>query len=164
MLVSIVVAAAQNNVIGRGNDLPWRLPDDLKRFKAVTLGKPIIMGRKTYVSIGRPLPQRPNIVISRQPGFEAPGCIVVPSIDAAFAAAGNAAEAMVIGGAEIFAQVMARTDRIYLTRVHANIDGDTYFPAIVSDDWIELESEYHPADDRHAFPFTFLQLRRAYVV
>ncbi|MFO7306442.1 MAG: type 3 dihydrofolate reductase [Gammaproteobacteria bacterium] len=164
MLVSIIVAAAQNNVIGRGNDLPWRLPDDLKRFKALTLGKPVIMGRKTYVSIGRPLPQRHNIVISRQPGLTLPDCTVVSSLDAALAAAGDAAEAMVIGGAEIFAQVLPRTDRIYLTRVHANVEGDTFFPELVSEDWIELDSEYHPADDRHAFPFTFLQLRRAHIV
>ncbi|SRR5690606_10632652 len=164
MLVSIIVAAAQNNVIGRGNDLPWRLPDDLKRFKALTLGKPVIMGRKTYVSIGRPLPQRHNIVISRQPGLTLRDCTVVSSLDAALAAAGDAAEAMVIGGAEIFAQVLPRTDRIYLTRVHANVEGDTFFPELVSEDWIELDSEYHPADDRHAFPFTFLQLRRAHIV
>lgn len=164
MLVSIIVAAAQNNVIGRGNDLPWRLPDDLKRFKALTLGKPVIMGRKTYVSIGRPLPQRHNIVISRQPGLTLPDCTVVSSLDGALAAAGDAAEAMVIGGAEIFAQVLPRTDRIYLTRVHANVEGDTFFPELVSEDWIELDSEYHPADDRHAFPFTFLQLRRAHIV
>ncbi len=164
MLVSIVVAIAQNNVIGRGNDLPWRLPDDLKRFKALTIGKPVIMGRKTYESIGRPLPERTNIVISRQADFAADGCTVVRSIDEALAAASDAPEAMVIGGAEIFREVLPRTDRFYLTRIHADVPGDTIFPDLVLDDWIELESEYHPADDRHAYAFTFLKLRKAYVV
>lgn len=164
VLVSLVVAAAQNNVIGRGNDLPWHLPDDLKRFKALTIGKPIIMGRKTYASIGRPLPGRTNIVISRQTQFAAEGCTAVTSLEAALAAAGDASEAMVIGGAEIFRQALPRADRLYLTRVHADVPGDTFFPSLVSDDWIEVESEYHPADDRHAFAFTFLELRRAYVV
>lgn len=164
MLVSIVVAAAQNNVIGRGNDLPWRLPDDLKRFKALTIGKPIIMGRKTYASIGRPLPERTNIVVSRQVGFTADGCMVVRSVDEALATVSNAPEVMVIGGAEIFRELLPRTDQLYLTRIHADIPGDTTFPDLVLDDWIELESEYHPADDRHAYAFTFLKLRKAYVV
>lgn len=164
VLVSLVVAAAQNNVIGRGNDLPWHLPDDLKRFKAVTLGKPIIMGRKTYASIGRPLPGRTNIVISRQTQFAAEGCTTVTSLEEALAAAGDTSEAMVIGGAEIFRQALPRADQLYLTRVHADVPGDTFFPDLVLDDWIELGSEYHPADDRHAFAFTFLRLRRAYVV
>lgn len=136
MLVSIVVAAAENNVIGRGNGLPWRLPDDLKRFKALTIGKPVIMGRKTYESLGRPLPNRPNIVISRQPGFAAEGCTVVGSLEEALAAAETAPEAAVIGGAEIFRQVLPRADLLYLTRVHADVPGDTYFPDIVPDDWI----------------------------
>ena len=164
MLVSIVVAAAENNVIGRGNDLPWRLPDDLKRFKSVTIGKPIVMGRKTYESIGRPLPERKNIVISRQVGFVAEGCTTARSLAEALAAAGDVPEVMVIGGAEIFRVALPRTDQLYFTRIHADIPGDTHFPDIVMDDWIELESDYHPADDRHAFAFTFLKLRKAYVV
>src|SRR5690606_30387326 len=107
-----------NNVIGRGNDLPWRLPDDLKRFKSLTIGKPIIMGRKTYESIGRPLPGRTNIVISRQVGFSAEGCTAVTSLDEALTVAGDAPEVMVIGGAEIFRQALPRTDQLYLTRIH----------------------------------------------
>ncbi len=164
MLLSIVVAAAENNVIGQGNALPWRLPDDLKRFKALTLGKPILMGRKTYTSIGKPLPGRTNIVITRQSDFRAEGCIVVSSIDAALDAAGSVPEVAAIGGADLYRQILPRTDLIYLTRVHADIEGDTYFPDIVWDDWIELESEYHPADDRHSYAFTFLKLRRPYVL
>ncbi len=164
MLVSIVVAAAENNVIGRGNDLPWRLPDDLKRFKSLTIGKPIVMGRKTHESIGRPLPERKNIVISRQVGFVAEGCTTVSSLDAALAAAGDVPEVMVIGGAEIFREALPRADQLYFTRIHADVPGDTHFPDIVMEDWTELESDYHPADDRHAFAFTFLKLRKACVV
>ncbi len=164
MLLSIVVAAAENDVIGDGNGLPWRLPDDLKRFKAVTFGKPVLMGRKTYESIGKPLVGRRNIVVSRQCGLSIEGCVVVSSIDEAAAAAGSAQEVMVIGGAELYRQILPRVDLIYLTRVHAEVHGDTRFPPIVWDDWIELESEYHEADERHAHAFTFLKLARSYVV
>jgi dihydrofolate reductase len=164
MLLSIVVAAAQNDVIGDRNALPWRLPDDLKRFKAITLGKPVLMGRRTFESIGKPLPGRSNIVISRQAGLQIDGCVAVNSIDQALVAAGSAPEVMVIGGAELYRQILPRTDVIYLTRVHAEIAGDTQFPHVVWDDWIELESEYHPADERHAHAFTFLKLARSYVV
>lgn len=164
MLVSIVVAISANNVIGRGDALPWRLPDDLKRFKALTTGKPIVMGRKTYLSIGKPLPNRTNIVISRHPDFRADGCIVVHSIEEALAAAGNVPEVMIIGGAEIYRQILPRTDVIHLTRVHAEVPGDTFFPEVVWEDWIERDSEYHRADERHEHPFTFLKLTRSYVV
>lgn len=164
MLICIVVAAAQNDVIGDHNALPWRLPDDLKRFKALTIGKPVLMGRKTYESIGKPLPDRPNIVISRQPGLAIPGCSVVGSLDEALEEAGSAPELMVIGGAQLYRQVLPRTDVIYLTRVHAEIPGDTRFPSIVWDDWSEEQSEYHPADERHAHAFSFLKLTRSYVV
>lgn len=164
MLICLVVAAAQNDVIGDRNALPWRLPDDLKRFKAITVGKPVLMGRKTYESIGRPLPDRPNIVISRQPDLAIPGCAVVGSLDEAIEAAGDAPELMVIGGAELYRQVLPRADVIFLTRVHADVPGDTRFPPIVWDDWNEVHSEYHPADERHAHAFTFLKLARSYVV
>lgn len=162
MVVSIVVAVAANNVIGQGYELPWRLPDDLKRFKAITLGKPVIMGRKTFESIGKPLPGRTNIVISRQPDFIAEGCTVVRSIEEALSAT-DAPEVMVIGGAEIYRQVLPRVDNIYLTRVHAEVPGDIEFPSVVWDDWIERESEYHAADERHAYPFTFLKLARLHL-
>jgi dihydrofolate reductase len=163
MLLSIVVAAAENNLIGDRDRLPWRLPDDLKRFKSLTMGKPIVMGRKTCASIGKPLPGRKNIVVSRH-GFQSEGCVAAASLEQALQAAEPAPEVMVIGGAEIYRQVLPMTDVIYLTRVHAEIPGDTYFPDIVWDDWMEVESEYHPADDRHAFAFTFLKLTRTYVV
>jgi dihydrofolate reductase len=161
MLVSIVVAMAENNVIGRGNELPWRLPDDLKRFKALTLGKPIVMGRKTYESIGKPLPGRTNIVISRQPDYRADGCVNVASIDEALTAI-DAPEIAVIGGAEIYRQVLPRTDIIYLTRVHADVSGDVHFPELEWDEWQECEREHHPADERHAYAFTFLKLARSH--
>jgi dihydrofolate reductase len=163
MLLSIVVAAAENNLIGDRDRLPWRLPDDLKRFKSLTMGKPTVMGRKTYASIGKPLPGRKNIVVSRH-DFQSDGCVAAASIEQALQAAEPAPEVMVIGGAEIYRQVLPMTDVIYLTRVHAEIPGDTYFPDIVWDDWMEVESEYHPTDDRHAFAFTFLKLTRTYVV
>jgi dihydrofolate reductase len=163
MLLSIVVAAAENNLIGDQDRLPWRLPDDLKRFKSLTMGKPIVMGRKTYASIGKPLPGRKNIVVSRH-DFQSEGCVAAASIEQALQTAEPALEVMVIGGAEIYRQVLPMTDVIYLTRVHAEIPGDTYFPDIVWDDWMEVESEYHAADDRHAFAFTFLKLTRSYVV
>jgi dihydrofolate reductase len=163
MLLSIVVAAAENNLIGDRDRLPWRLPDDLRRFKSLTMGKPIVMGRKTYASIGKPLPGRKNIVVSRH-DFQSEGCVAAASIEQALQAAEPAPEVMVIGGAEIYRQVLPMTDVIYLTRVHAEIPGDTYFPDIIWDDWMEVESEYHASDDRHAFAFTFLKLTRSYVL
>ncbi len=128
MKIAIVVAMAANRVIGRDNQLPWHLPADLKHFKQLTLGKPVVMGRKTYASIGRPLPERTNIVVTRDRDYEAPGCVVVHSLDEALAAAGEAAEVMVIGGAGIYRQVLPRTDTLYLTEVHAEFEGDTLFP------------------------------------
>jgi dihydrofolate reductase len=160
MRLSFVVAAAENGVIGNGNQLPWRLPDDLKRFKAITMGKPILMGRKTYESIGKPLPGRTNIVLSRRPDLILPGCIVVDSISAAVAAAGDAAELAVIGGAEVYAQALPSADLIHLTRVHAAIEGDAIFPKLSSREWSERLIEQHPADERHAYEFSFIELER----
>lgn len=158
--LSLVVAAAENSVIGRGNALPWRLPDDLRRFKALTLGKPVVMGHRTYQSIGRPLPERSNIVVSRQPALAIAGCIVVPSIEAALAAAQPAAEIMIIGGAQLYEQTLPRASTIHLTRVHARLDGDVRLPALAAQEWREVASEYHPADERHAYAFTYLHLER----
>jgi dihydrofolate reductase len=160
MRVSFVVAAAENGVIGHGNQLPWRLPDDLKRFKALTLGKPVLMGRKTFESIGKPLPGRTNIVISRRSGFMLPGCVVVNSLPQALAAAAGAQELAVIGGADIYAQALSSADVIHLTRVHANIPGDAVFPTLDATQWTERLIERHPADDRHAFAFSFIELER----
>ena len=126
-MISLIVAASTNNAIGIRGDLPWRLSDDLKRFKAVTMGKPIIMGRKTWDSIGRPLPGRQNIVITRQPGFSAEGCDVVASVAEAVAIAGDVDEVMVIGGSQIYELALPSADRIYLTRVHARARGRCVF-------------------------------------
>lgn len=159
-MLAIIVAVADNGVIGNSNQLPWRLPDDLKRFKALSLGKPIVMGRKTYDSIGRPLPGRLNVVISRQPGLEIPGCTVVTSIDEAIAAAHPAPEIVIVGGADIYRQVLPRVQVIHLTRVHANVAGDVVFPELKEQEWREVAKEYHPADERHAHAFTFSTLER----
>lgn len=159
-MLSIIVAVADNGVIGSGNQLPWRLPDDLKRFKALSIGKPIVMGRKTFDSIGRPLPGRLNVVISRQPGLDIPGCRVVRSIDEAIAAAQPAPEIVIVGGADIYRQVLPQVQIIHLTRVHASVDGDVVFPELQERQWREVAKEYHPADERHAHAFTFSTLQR----
>ena len=153
--LTIIVAVAENGVIGSGNQLPWRLPDDLKRFKALSLGKPMIMGRKTYDSIGRPLPGRLNIVVSRRGDLQIPGCTVVTSLTEAIAAAGAVDEIVIIGGADIYRQVLPRVQTIHLTRVHATVPGDVHFPELAANEWRELATEYHPADERHAHAFTF---------
>jgi dihydrofolate reductase len=160
MNVSIVVAAAENGVIGSANQLPWRLPDDMKWFRSLTLGKPVVMGRRTFESMGRPLRDRTNIVVSRQPGLHLDGCIVVDSLSAAFDAAASAPEIMVIGGAEIYRQVLASTTTVYLTRVHARVEGDVHFPELAAGEWVEAQSQYHPADERHAYAFSFVTLQR----
>jgi dihydrofolate reductase len=160
MRISFVVAASDNDVIGAGNRLPWRLPDDLKRFKALTLGKPVLMGRKTYDSIGKPLPGRLNIVISRQPGLAIDGVVTAQSIEGALAAADNAPEVMVIGGAQIYRELLPRTHTIHLTRVHTTLAGDAFLPLLASHEWREVDRAPHPADDRHAHPFTYVTLER----
>ncbi len=159
-LVSIIVATDERGAIGRDGGLPWRLPDDLKRFKVLTMGKPVVMGRKTWDSIGRPLPGRHNIVISRQVGFEVPGVTVVPSIDDALIVAGDVPEICIIGGAEIYRLALPRADVIHLTRVHAVVDADTYFPALGAGEWDELQVESHSADERHAYAYSCIELRR----
>lgn len=160
MSISLIVAVADNGVIGVQNGLPWRLPEDLKRFKALTMGKPIVMGRKTFDSIGKPLPGRTNIVITRQPGLSLPGCVVVASLPAAIAAAGEAEEIMIIGGAEIYRQALPAAQRLYLTQVHARIDGDAVFPPLDAQQWRELSREDYPADEHHAHAYSFVILTR----
>jgi dihydrofolate reductase len=159
--LSLVVAASENDVIGRDNALPWHLPADLKHFKAITMGKPIVMGRKTYDSIGRPLPGRLNIVISRNRALRIPGVEVVGSFDEALARAGNAPEVAVIGGAELFRSALPLARRIYFTRVHANVEGETKFPQLDPKQWREVDRSHHPADERHAYAMTFTTLNRA---
>ena len=151
---------ARNRVIGRDNQLPWRLPADLAYFKRVTMGHPIIMGRRTYESIGRPLPGRLNIVVSRTPQFGAPGCTVVPSLADAWRAAGDAEEVCVIGGTSIFAEALPAADRIHLTEVEAEVPGDTWFPEFDRGEWTEREVERHAPDERHAYPFRIVVLER----
>lgn len=160
MLLTVVVAIAENGVIGTGNQLPWRLPDDLKRFKALTMGKPIVMGRKTYESIGRPLPGRKNIIITRQAEMQIEGCVVVDSIAAALVAAEPADEVILGGGGDLYAQLITRVSTIHLTRVHVTLEGDVYFPALDPRDWQTTVEARHPADERHPYAFTFETLRR----
>lgn len=158
--LAVIVAVAENGVIGRDNSLPWHLPEDLRYFKRVTMGKPIVMGRKTFESIGRPLPGRTNIVISRNPGFEATGVRVVATLDQALelaaAVAGEAgvAELVVIGGAEIYRLAIPRADRLYVTEIHANIAGDARLPDVAWAQWGETHRERHAAGEgSHDFSF-----------
>lgn len=160
MLRSLVVAVARNRVIGRDNRLPWRLPADLAYFKQVTMGHPVVMGRRTHESIGRPLPGRENIVVTRNRNFSAPGCTVVGSLDEAWKAAGSAQEVCVIGGTSLFAEALPIADRIHLTEVEAEVPGDTFFPEFDRGLWTEREVARHPADERHAYPFRILVLDR----
>jgi dihydrofolate reductase len=159
-MLAIIVAAAENGVIGNANQLPWRLPDDLKRFKALSMGKPMIMGRRTYDSIGRPLPGRLNIVVSRRGDRLIPGCTVVASLEQAITAAAPAPEIIIVGGAEIYRQALPQVQTIHLTRVHASVAGDVYFPSLAPAEWREVATEYHPVDERHAYAFTFSTLQR----
>ena len=164
--VALVVAVAENGVIGRDGDMPWRLSSDLKRFRALTMGKPMIMGRKTYQSIGRPLDGRDSVVVSRQPDFSDDGIHVADAFDVAMeiasrlAAERAAEEIMVIGGAQIYAAALPQADRIYMTRVHAEPAGDTWFPALANDQWREQSRERHAAGPRDDFDTSFVVLER----
>ncbi|HEX5513016.1 MAG TPA: dihydrofolate reductase [Gammaproteobacteria bacterium] len=160
-LISQVVAMAENRVIGRDNALPWHLPADLAHFKRVTMGKPIVMGRKAFEAIGRPLPGRHNIVMTRNPNYTAPGCSVVHSREQAIAAAGAVEEIAVIGGEDIYRLFLPITDLIHLTVVHAEIDGDTWYPALDETAWRTASQDERPADDKNPYRMTFTQLRRA---
>ncbi|HEY9036736.1 MAG TPA: dihydrofolate reductase [Pseudomonadales bacterium] len=157
MRVSLIVGMADNGVIGRDNALPWHIPADLKYFKAVTLGKPIIMGRKTFESIGRPLPGRTNIVLTRQAGFEAAGVQVATTLDEALALARQQADAdgadevMVIGGAAVYAEALPRVERLYITRVHLRPEGDAYFPEPNPEHWVRVSAESGAAPSEYTF-------------
>ena len=159
-LISLIVAMAQNGVIGRDNSMPWRLPEDLKRFRAFTLGKPILMGRKTFESIGRPLEGRINFVLTRDRSWFAHGVIVVHSVEEALTQASASDELVVIGGAEIYRLVLPFARRIYLTHVHADVQGDITFPEFDPTQWADVEYSSQPADDEHAYPVTFVTLER----
>jgi dihydrofolate reductase len=151
--VALIAALDEGGVIGRDGDLPWRLPSDLKRFKRLTLGHPIIMGRATYQSIGRPLPRRRNLVLSRN-GYTADGIEVFPSLEAALAAV-RASQAFIIGGAAVYAAGLPIADALHLSRVHARVDGDTWFPPFDPTRWQLMADEHVPADERHVFAHTY---------
>jgi len=162
----LIVAVAENGVIGRDNDLPWKISSDLQYFKATTMGKPIIMGRKTFQSIGRPLPGRTNIVITRDTSYAPEGVIVAHTLDMALDVATGIAqskgedEVMVIGGAEIYTLCLPKADRIYLTRVHGDVSGDAHFPALLEKDWIEHSCAHHKAGDKDSHDYSLIILDR----
>lgn len=164
MTVSIVVAVSKNGVIGREREIPWRLPDDLKHFAKTTKGSTVVMGRKTFEAIidtlGGPLPGRQNIVVTRNPDASYDDATVVHALDEALSAA-ESDEVFIIGGGEIYALALPKTDRIYLTEVDTEVAGDTYFPKLNPEDWTELRSESFPADDRNEYPFTIKVLERS---
>jgi dihydrofolate reductase len=159
MHITIVVAIASNYAIGKDNQLLWHLPKDLRHFKDITAGGTVIMGRKTYDSVGRPLPKRRNIVITRQ-DIQIEGCEVVNSLDAAIALCKDEQEVFIVGGAEIYRQAMHITNRIYLTIVHHSFDADTFFPEIDYKEWKEVDHEDHETDEKHAFTYSFITLEK----
>ncbi len=160
MKVSLIAAMSENRVIGRGNRVPWHLPDDLKRFKRRTLGHHLIMGRKTFDSIGKPLPQRTSIVITRRGDYRPDGVLVAHSIDEALHLAEGDDEVFVAGGEEIYRLALDRADRIYLTIGHALIEGDASFPPFDPGAWTLIEDERHEADDRHDYAFSIRTYER----
>jgi dihydrofolate reductase len=159
--VSIIVATDERGAIGREGQLPWRLPEDLRRFKSLTLGKPVVMGRRTWDSIGKPLPGRLNLVVTRQAGLQLPGATVVGSLQEALAKAGDVPEICIIGGAEIYRLALPLADTLHLTRVHTVVTADTYFPLLEPGQWQQVACEEHAADERHAHAYSFVELRRA---
>ncbi len=159
--IAFVVALDRDRVIGRDGALPWRLPDDMKHVRAITMGKPLIMGRRTYESIGRALPGRTSIVLTRDAGFRADGVIVAHTPEEALRLAGDVPEVVVFGGAEIFRAFLPMADRIYLTEVDAQVGGDRFFPVIDPAEWRETERVEHASDERHPFAFRFVTLDRA---
>ncbi len=161
MRVSLIAAMSENGVIGKKNALPWRLPADLKRFKQLTVGHPIIMGRKTWESIGRALPGRESIVISKNPRFQAPGARVVGSLEEALERCAGEEEVFVIGGEAVFRLALPRAERLYLTLVRAQVEGDIFFPADLSQGWKLVQDEPHPADGQNPHPYSFRVYERA---
>ena len=162
MIISLIWAMADNRVIGIDNRLPWKLPADMQWFRQHTLGKPIVMGRMTFESFGaKPLPGRRNLIISRNGDYQAEGAEVFSSLDEALSALADVEEVMVIGGMSIYQQALARADRLYMTLVHAELDGDAWFPAFDLSPWREVAREDHAADEKNAYPYSFVILERA---
>jgi dihydrofolate reductase len=158
--ICLIAAIAANRVIGRNNALPWRLPADLKRFKALTMGHPVVMGRKTYASIGRPLPGRRNLVITRNRGYSAPGCEIVHSLDAAIAACRGAQDIFIIGGAELYRESLPLAHSLEFTEIHAEFEGDATFPQFPPEQWREAAREIHSDEDGIAFRYDFVRYER----
>ncbi|MEW5676924.1 dihydrofolate reductase [Flavobacterium enshiense] len=160
-MITIIAAAAENNALGKDNDLIWHLPDDFKRFKQLTTGHYIIMGRKTFESFPKPLPNRTHIIITRQPEYTAPeGCLVVSSLKKALEICPKSEEVFIIGGGEIYSQSLSITHKIELTRVHTSLEADTFFPELNPKEWKLTFEEFHPKDEKHQFDFTFLTYER----
>lgn len=162
MKIALIAALAENRVIGRQGDLPWRIPTDMKRFVRTTRGHHVIMGRKTYETINKPLKGRPTVVVTRQEDYQAPGCHVVHSLEAALELAreGGETEAMVAGGEGIYRAALPKADVMYLTWVHSDIDGDTYFPEWEPDEWEEVERDERTAKEGEPFDYAFSTYRR----
>lgn len=158
--LSIITAMDENRLIGSNNSLPWHLPADFAYFKRVTMDKPIIMGRKTYESIGRPLPGRRNIIISRDPDYRAEGCETANSLQAALELVADQDEAMLIGGANLYAQTLDLADSLYITEIHATFKGDAWFPVIDPEIWMETTREDHEADEKNAYAYSFVTYTR----
>jgi dihydrofolate reductase len=158
--LSIICAMDQNRLIGNNNELPWHLPADLAFFKRTTLGKPVLMGRKTYESIGRPLPGRQNIIITRDRDYQVDGCDSCQSIDAALELAADQEEIMLIGGASLYQQTLDRAQKLYLTRIHTSFEGDAWFPEFDPEDWLEDWHEDHYSDEKNKYDFSFIQYSR----
>ncbi len=157
----MIAAVARNRVIGRAGALPWHLPGDLAHFRRTTLHKPLIMGRRTYESIGKPLPLRENVVVTRDATFTASGCTVAHSVSEALALCADRGETIVIGGASLYTECLERAERLYLTQVHADLEGDVWFPALDLRAWNEVERREFAADARHAHAFSIVTLERA---
>lgn len=160
MILSIIVAMDEQGTIGRENRLPWRLSADLKHVKATTMGKPIIMGRKTHESIGKPLPGRENIIITRNVNYKSEGCTVFTNIDNALKYCQHHDEVVCMGGAELYRQILSKVSRIYLTEVHAKVEGDTFFPEFNRDEWQEVSRENHSKDEKNEIDYSFVVLER----
>ena len=157
-MLSIIVAVAENNVIGKDNDLIWKLPRDMRHFKETTTGHYIIMGRKTFESNGRPLPNRTNVIITRDKTYKAEGCIIAHSLEDAIKEAKNDSEAFIIGGGVIYELAMPLIDRIYLTKIHHLFEGDTFFPELNMNEWLITEERFFEPDEKNKYPFTILKL------
>jgi dihydrofolate reductase len=162
-LISIIAAVAKNGVIGVDNNLPWRLSADLQHFKSLTMGKPIIMGRRTWESLPGVLPGRRHIVVTRNRDYQADGCELVYSVDEALHIVGEEPEVMIVGGGGLYRQMLPRADRLYLTRVEVDVAGDAFFPEVDWRQWQEVSRDAHPADERNQFAYTFIVLKRVSV-